>query len=146
MSPASSTGLTKCGGFLLCFRLRGLFAALRRLRAELLRESLDAAFRVDQLLPAGEEGMAVRTDLEVELRLGRAGLPCGDARAARLDLVVFRLNAFLHCQLLRPFAKLPLYPPGYSISIALSQRCSLNACRRRSGKRAPSAALRFFST
>src|SRR5712692_1028172 len=77
-----------------------LLAALGRLRAELLREPLHAAFRVDQLLPSGEERMTVRADFEVELRLGGAGLPRRAARAARLDVVILRMDAFLHGELL----------------------------------------------
>ena len=65
-------------------------AALGRLDAEPLREPLDAALGVDQLLTAGEERMAVVADFEVQLRLGRPGLPRRAARAARLDLVVLR--------------------------------------------------------
>ena len=80
--------LFRCGGGLFgLLRLRGGLAALGRLDAEALREPLDAAFRVDQLLPAGEERMAVVADFEVQLRLGRPGLPRRAARAPRLDLV-----------------------------------------------------------
>ena len=53
--------------------LRGRLAALGGLRAEPLREPLDSTFGIDQLLPAGEERVAVVADLEVELLLGRAG-------------------------------------------------------------------------
>src|SRR2546423_1190450 len=49
-------GLARAG-----FR-RGLFTAGHGLRAELLGEALDAAFGVDQLLPAGEERVTVRAD------------------------------------------------------------------------------------
>src|SRR3954466_14714499 len=80
----------------LCRRL----AALRGLHAETLGEALDAAFGVDQLLPAGEKRMAVVADFEVQLRLGGPGLPRRAARATRLDLVVLRVNPFLHCRLL----------------------------------------------
>ena len=80
--------------------LRRRLAALGRLRAEPLGEPLDAAFGVDQLLPAGEERVAVVADFEVQLRLGRPGLPRRAARAARLDLVVLGVNPFLHCRLL----------------------------------------------
>jgi len=76
------------------------------LRAELLGEALHAAFGIDQLLPAREERVAIRADFEVQLRLGRPGFPGIAARAARLDLVIFRMNAFFHDE--TPFRKLPL--------------------------------------
>ena len=72
----------------------------RRLRAELLGEPLDAAFGVEQLLLAGEERVAARADFQVQLGLGRPGLPRRAARAARLDVVVLGVNAFLHSELL----------------------------------------------
>ena len=43
--------------------------------AYLLLEAVDAAGRVDQLLLAGEERMALRADLDAQLFLGRAGGP-----------------------------------------------------------------------
>ena len=89
-----------CGGLLNGDLRRGLlrFGRFRRrllplldgLRAVLLREPLDAAFRVDQLLAAREERVAVRADFQVQLGLGRARLPRRAARAARLDVEVFR--------------------------------------------------------
>src|SRR5439155_11981760 len=72
--------------------LRGLLAALRRLGAELLREPLDAALRIDQLLAAREQPMAVRADFEVPLGLGRSRLPRGAARAPRLDDVILGVD------------------------------------------------------
>ena len=76
--------------------LGGLFPALRRLRAEPLGEPLHAPFGIHELLPAREERMAVVADLEVQLGLGRAGLPRGAAGAPRLDVEVLRVNPFLH--------------------------------------------------
>src|SRR5437762_7817175 len=73
-----------CLSLLSLLRFLRLLAALGRLGAELLRESLDAAFRVDQLLPAREERMTVRADFEMELGLGRAGYPRRAAGAARV--------------------------------------------------------------
>src|SRR5262245_472660 len=73
-----------------------LLAALGRLRAVLLREPLDAAFGIDQLLASGKERMAGGTDLEVQLRLGRTRLERVAARAPRLDVEVFRMNGFFH--------------------------------------------------
>src|SRR5688572_23803198 len=78
--------------FLLC--LCCLLAALRRLSAKLLREALDAPLGVDELLPTGEERVAVRADLEVQLLLGRPGVPGRAAGAAGLDVVILRVDAF----------------------------------------------------
>src|SRR5262245_64153784 len=85
-----------------------LLAAFRGLGAELLREPLHAPFGIDQLLPAREERVAVRADFEVQLGLGRARLPRRAARAARLDDMVLRVDAFLHGELLRVPGKKPL--------------------------------------
>ena len=73
-----------------------LLAAGDGLSPELLRKALDAAFRVDQLLPTREERMAVGADFQVQLLLGGPGLPGRTAGAPRLYLVVIRMNAFLH--------------------------------------------------
>src|SRR5689334_15494234 len=73
------------GGCRLLCALRRFLAALGRLGAELLREPLHAAFRVDQLLLAREERMAVRADFEMQLFFGRSGLPRRAARAAGID-------------------------------------------------------------
>jgi hypothetical protein len=50
---------------------RGLLGVLRRSALE----AVDAAGRVDQLLLAGEERMALGADLDAQLFLGRAGRP-----------------------------------------------------------------------
>src|SRR5204862_702201 len=63
----------------------------------------DAAFRVDQFLLAREERVAVRADFEVQLVLGRTGLPLRAAGAPGLDVVVFRVNSFSHSELLTLF-------------------------------------------
>src|SRR4051812_6407419 len=68
--------------------LRGLLAALGRLDTEFLREALDAAFGIDELLPAGEEWVTVRADLEVQLILGRMGLPGRAAGATHFNFVI----------------------------------------------------------
>src|SRR6187399_1679411 len=91
--------LTSGFGDLHCFR--GRLALLRGLQAELLREALNAPFRVDQLLTSGEERMAVGADFEVKLWFRRARLEGVAARATSLDLFVVRVNPFLHCLLLR---------------------------------------------
>ena len=58
----------RLGGGRLLLRLGGRLAAFGGLRAEPLGEPLDAAFRVDQLLPAREERVAVVANLEVQFR------------------------------------------------------------------------------
>ena len=52
-----------------------------------LAEALDAAGRVDQLLLAGEEGVALAADLDPQLLLGGAGRPGLAAGAVDQDLV-----------------------------------------------------------
>src|SRR5687767_1075264 len=93
------------GGRRLLRRLLSSLAALGGLRAEPLREALDPAFRIDQLLAAGEERMAVIADFEVQLRLRRTRLPGRAAGAPGLDLVVLGVNPFLHGWLLGTFRK-----------------------------------------
>jgi hypothetical protein len=89
---------------LLCGLLCSL-PALRRLGAEPLREPLDPPFGIDQLLAAGEERMAIIADFEVQLRLGRPRLPRRAACAPDFDLVVLRVNPFLHGLLLGTYGK-----------------------------------------
>src|SRR5688572_12607009 len=98
--------LTRGGRLFLVFcHLGGLLAALRCLRAELLREPLDSALGVDQLLAAGKERMTVRTDFQVQLGLGRTRLPAGTAGAPHVDDVVFRVDRGLHSELLQTSGK-----------------------------------------
>jgi hypothetical protein len=73
------------------------------LSAEFLGEALDAAFRVNQFLTAGEERMAARADFQVEFRLRRPRFPGRAAGAACVNVVVFRVDALLHsCLLMVP--------------------------------------------
>jgi hypothetical protein len=53
--------------------------------------------------------VAVRADFEVQLRLGRPGLPGRPAGAPGFDVVVLGVNGFLHGGLLGNSEKLPLY-------------------------------------
>ena len=73
---------------------RGL-ALFDGLRAELLGEAVNAAFGVDQLLTAGEERMAARADIEMQVLAGAAGLPLGAARAMNGGFEVFRVRCLL---------------------------------------------------
>src|SRR5262249_60759455 len=117
-SPESSgsSRATSAGGArrflsaLRALRLRCFLPALGRLRPELLREPLDAPFRVDQLLAPREERVAVRTDFQVQLGLRRARLPGRAARAPHVDVVVLRMNAFLHGGLPGNPCKTPIIP------------------------------------
>src|SRR5262245_35345014 len=61
-----------------------------------LLEALDAAGRVDQLLLAGEERVALRADLEPQLGVGRPGLERLPAGAGDGDHVVLGVNPALH--------------------------------------------------
>ena len=59
-------------------------------------EALHAATRVDQLLLARVERVAVRADLHVDLVLGRARRELVAARAAHVSLDVLRMDVSLH--------------------------------------------------
>src|SRR5215204_2235124 len=62
-------------------------------------EALDPAARVQELLLAGVEGMAFRTDLDVQLRLRRARLKLRAARASDCGEDVFGMDVGLHSSL-----------------------------------------------
>jgi hypothetical protein len=70
--------------------------ASARLLAELLAEALDAAGSIDQPLLAGEERMALRAHVGVDLRLGRAGLERIAAGALHRRRMVFGMDIGLH--------------------------------------------------
>src|SRR5262249_13870632 len=78
------------------FGLGRFLPALQSLSSELLREPLDPPFRVDQLLPAGEEALAVGADFQVHLWLGRPRRQGRSARAPHFDLVVLGMNLWFH--------------------------------------------------
>src|ERR1700693_1239354 len=61
-----------------------------------LAEALDAAGRVHQLLLAGEEGMALAADVDLQRFLRRVRDPGLAAGAVDLDLVVFGVDVLLH--------------------------------------------------
>src|SRR5262249_839236 len=84
-----------------------LVGALGGLVAVLAVEALHPAGGVDQLLLAGEEGMACRADLDVDALLRGAGLDDIAAGADDAALLVARMNAFLHGE-----AKLLTGAPG----------------------------------
>ena len=62
---------------------------------ELAVEAVDAAGRVDELLLAREEGVALRADLDAEIALGGAGRPLFAACAVNVDLLISRMNFWL---------------------------------------------------
>src|SRR5690606_16179050 len=62
----------------------------------LLAEALDAAGRVDELLLAGEEGVALRADVHREGLPGRARLDGGAAGAGDGDGLVRGMDVGLH--------------------------------------------------
>jgi len=65
-------------------------------RTELLLESLDSASRIDELLLARVERMAVRAYFSVDFLYSRARLKRVAAPAADDYLLVFWMNAFFH--------------------------------------------------
>ena len=76
-----------CGGS--CFGCRFL--------AVTLIEAIDASGGIDQLLFAGKERVASRTDFYVQVTLaGRAGLEYLAARAGNGYFVVFGMNSWFH--------------------------------------------------
>src|SRR3954451_738933 len=84
------TGASRCAtsSSLTGLSLRGLGGATL--------EPIDPATRVDQLLPPGVERVAVRADLDVDLRLGRTRRELVAASAAHVRLDVFRVDLGLH--------------------------------------------------
>jgi hypothetical protein len=59
-------------------------------------ETLDAARRVNQLLFAGEERVAVRADFHVNVFLRRTSRPRMTAGANDPAFHIFRMNSFFH--------------------------------------------------
>jgi hypothetical protein len=59
-------------------------------------ETLDAARRVNQLLFAGEERVAVRADFHVNVFLRRTSRPRMTAGANDPAFDIFRMNSFFH--------------------------------------------------
>jgi hypothetical protein len=59
-------------------------------------ESLDPAGRIDQLLLAGEEGVALGTDFQVDFGLGRTGPECFTARTLHHRVDIVGVNTRFH--------------------------------------------------
>jgi hypothetical protein len=83
-------------------RLRRGLSLLGRLRTVLLGEALDPTLGVNQLLPSGEERMALRADFEVEILLGRPGFPRRAAGAVDGHLFVLGMDVLFHDRLRSP--------------------------------------------
>src|SRR5262245_65331446 len=84
VAPARAPALRLSGGLLL-------------VPAELPVEALDAAGRVDELLLAGEEGVAAGADLQAQvLALRGPRGPGGAAGAMHVDDLVVRMDPWLH--------------------------------------------------
>ena len=64
---------------------------------EALLETVNTAARVNELLLAGVERMALGADIHLHLFLGRAGLKSFTAYAANHALTILGMNIFLHC-------------------------------------------------
>src|SRR5258708_7461283 len=90
-SRTQPTGVGKTSGLGSGARSRGW-----RLLGVLLLEAVDAAGRVDQLLLAGEEGMALRADVDAQFLLRGARGPGLAARAVDRDLLILRMNVWFH--------------------------------------------------
>jgi hypothetical protein len=76
---------------------RVTFNSGRRALAILLAETLDSTGGIHDLLLAGVERVARRTDLDVQwLAVRRLGLERVAAAASHFDFLVFRVDAFFH--------------------------------------------------
>ena len=64
---------------------------------EALLETVNTAARVNELLLAGVERMALGTDIHLHLFLGRSGFKSFTAYAANHALTILGMNIFLHC-------------------------------------------------
>ena len=64
---------------------------------EALLETINTAARVNQLLLAGIERMALGADIHFHLFLCGAGFKCFTAYAANHALTILGMNIFLHC-------------------------------------------------
>ena len=73
--------------------------ASARLLAELLAEALDASGRIDETLLAGEERMALRTDVRMDLGLSRSSLERIAAGALHSRRMVFGMDVGFHANL-----------------------------------------------
>ena len=65
--------------------------------SEALLEAIHASTRINQLLLAGIEGMALGADIHLHLLLGGAGLEGLTAYAANDAFTVLGMDSFLHC-------------------------------------------------
>src|SRR5689334_10305202 len=90
MGPSRSSGVRRGAE-----RLRGLLGRRAALLV-LAAESIDPALRVDELLLAGIEGVAVRANVDGEIPARRASHERVAAGAHDLRPRVLRVNAFLH--------------------------------------------------
>ena len=67
------------------------------LHAETLLEAINTSASVNELLLAGIERMALGTDINLHLFLGRTGFECFTAYAANDAFAVLGMDLFLHC-------------------------------------------------
>ena len=79
---------------LLAGRSHGLLGAV--VGAELLLESLNTPCRIDKLLLAGKERVAIRANFSMDGLGGTAGFKRISATAVHHDLFVFRMYSFFH--------------------------------------------------
>src|SRR3981189_3127342 len=111
------------GGFLLLLGLVGLRfllgdgLLLGRSRGSvgvLLLESIDAALGIDQLLLAGEEGVAIAADVELKVAGRGPGLPGGAAPAVDLGGGIGGMDVLAHVWFSRTSASWPRMSAGSS--------------------------------
>ena len=69
-------------------------------------ELVNAARRVDELLLAGEERVALRADADLHLRTGGFNVPDFAAGAGHNGVFVLRMNVFFHFFCTTPFYRL----------------------------------------
>ena len=75
-------------------------------KIESLLESVNTSACINQLLLAGEERMALGTDLDLDILLCGTSLDHVAASAGNSGLLVLRMNTFLHFYALLPNQKL----------------------------------------
>src|SRR5690606_1245831 len=92
--------LGRLGGLAGLVGFRRFLQLRRALRTKPLREAVDAALGIDELLATREERVARVADVEVQLVLGRARGERIAARAADGDFLVSGVNPGLHSELL----------------------------------------------
>ena len=77
---------------------KAIFQSLYSLKTKFLLEAVDASAGIHELLFAREVRMALGTNFDADIALGRAGLDNFAASAADRGLLIFRMDSFLHSE------------------------------------------------